>query len=197
VTPLPFAWPYWLIFWPTVVWGFTIESRYLRRAMKAGGGRRDSKDAGSMWVVVIGNNIGSFIGFWLAFRAPRAALPQPLLWFWIGVAAFVAGSLLRRHCFRILGQYFTFDVQTSEAQPVIETGAYRWIRHPSYTGGVLMFAGIGLALGNWASLAVLVGTLLVGYAYRVRMEERALLATMGERYADYMRRTKRFVPFLF
>lgn len=193
--PLPFVWPYWLVFWGVFIWAFGIESVYMRRALSAGGDRRKG-DAGSMWVVVVANNISTFVAILIAFRLQAATLPYTLAFFWVGLAVLIAGSLLRRHCFKMLGQYFTYDVQVGAEQPVIERGAYRWVRHPSYTAGILMFLGIGLALGNWVSLTLLLATVVAAYAYRVRVEERALLASMGDRYAAYVKRTRRFIPFV-
>jgi protein-S-isoprenylcysteine O-methyltransferase Ste14 len=97
----------------------------------------------------------------------------------------------------MLGLYFTGNVKVVADQKVIQQGAYRWVRHPSYTGGMLMYLGTGLALTNWLSALILTALGAAGYAYRVRVEERALARTLGERYQDYMRRTKRFVPFVF
>lgn len=193
--PLAFVFPYWLLFWATFVWVFGAEGRYMRRAVAEGGGRT-AKDGGSMWLVVLGNYVGTIAGFVAAFRVRDAAMPHPLAMFWLGIAVLISGSLLRRHCFRVLGEYFTYDVQTRAEQPVIETGAYRWVRHPSYTGGILMFAGLGVALGNWASLAIFVVTVLAVYAYRVKKEEQVLVAELGHRYREYMARTKRFIPFV-
>jgi protein-S-isoprenylcysteine O-methyltransferase Ste14 len=84
-----------------------------------------------------------------------------------------------------------------DGQTVIQEGAYRWVRHPSYTGGMLMYLGTGLALTNWLSAVILTAMGAAGYAYRVHVEERALATTLGEQYQDYMRRTKRFLPFVF
>ena len=58
-----------------------------------------------------------------------------------------------------------------------------------------VFLGIGLALANWISLVVLVGAVSAVDGYRVGVEERALLATIGDPYRRYMSRTKRFVSF--
>jgi protein-S-isoprenylcysteine O-methyltransferase Ste14 len=80
---------------------------------------------------------------------------------------------------------------------VIEIGAYRWVRHPSYTGGILMYLGTGIALTNWLSAIMMSVAGAVGYVYRVHVEERALEANLGGRYQEYMRRTKRFIPFVF
>lgn len=191
--PLPFVLPYALIFWLLMWWSFGMESRFMRGAVKSGG-HRSSEDAGSMWVVVIGNQLASLLAFYAGFRFRQFAMPHPLAMFWIGVWVLIAGTLLRRHCFAVLGEYFTFDVRVREQQPVIQSGAYRWVRHPSYTGGVLMFAGVGLAIGNWLSFALMTATILAVYVYRVRVEERALVERIGEPYREYMRRTKRFIP---
>lgn len=106
------------------------------------------------------------------------------------------GSLLRRYCWRTLGEYFTGDVQARAGQPVIRTGPYRMVRHPSYTGGMMMFIGIGLALGNWFSVALLTVATIAAYGYRVAIEERALLDTLGESYGSYMKERKRFIPYI-
>jgi protein-S-isoprenylcysteine O-methyltransferase Ste14 len=56
---------------------------------------------------------------------------------------------------------------------------------------------LGLALANWASLVALPDCGLAGLLYRVRVEERALTEALDWPYVDYMRRTKRFITFLF
>ena len=106
------------------------------------------------------------------------------------------GSLLRRYCWRVLGEYFTGDVTAKPDQPVITSGPYRLVRHPSYTAGMMMFIGVGLALGNWVSLALLTIATIATYSYRVAIEERALLETIGEPYRSYMRERKRFIPYI-
>jgi protein-S-isoprenylcysteine O-methyltransferase Ste14 len=113
-----------------------------------------------------------------------------------GTILLLGGSLLRRLCWRTLGAYFTGDVQARSDQPVIDRGPYRWVRHPSYTGGILMFTGVGVALSNWLSIAVLVMTSIGVYSYRVHVEERALLEALGAAYAAYMKRTTRYIPFI-
>jgi protein-S-isoprenylcysteine O-methyltransferase Ste14 len=61
----------------------------------------------------------------------------------------------------------------------------------------MMFMGIGLALGSWLSLVIFWLEIFIVYSRRVRVEEKALLDTLGEPYRAYMRRTRRFIPFLF
>jgi protein-S-isoprenylcysteine O-methyltransferase Ste14 len=61
---------------------------------------------------------------------------------------------------------------------------------------MIMFIGIGLALGNWFSLVLLMIATIATYSYRVVVEERVLLATIGEPYGNYMKERKRFIPYV-
>ena len=194
--PLPFAWPYWLPFWIVYVWAFAPEFAIIRRAsknIKSG----QSKDKGSMGVIMALMQVGIMSAFILAFVPPlQMPANERVVCFWIGLALLVTGSALRRYCWRLLGEFFTGDVNVRPDQPVIQKGPYRFVRHPSYSAGIVMTAGLSLALGTW--LGVIIGTIttVIAYAYRIHVEEHALVETIGEPYADYMRHSKRLVPFV-
>jgi len=197
MTPLLFVWPYWLVFWPVVIWAFSPEFRIVRKAQEPAS-QAGSPDAGSYRVIIAGGGIAILLAFPLAWvhalRVPAALAP---LVFGIGVATIIAGSLLRRHCFRLLGASFTGDVRARPDQPIVTTGAYALLRHPSYTAGILLNVGIGLALGSWASTVVLGIAAFAVYAYRIAVEERALLAVVGEPYREFMRTRRRLIPFIY
>ena len=194
--PLPFVWPYALVFWAIYVWAFLPEWKVVRGG-REGAKDANSKDSGSLKVIVAGMWVALLIAYPLAFVK---AWSFPHRWqlplFVVGVLLIVLGSVLRRYCWRTLGEYFTGDVKAKPDQPVITTGPYRWVRHPSYTAGMMMFIGIGLALGSWFSFALLTIATIATYAYRVAVEERVLLATIGEPYRSYMKERKRFVPYI-
>lgn len=116
--------------------------------------------------------------------------------FIVGVLMVFLGSVIRRYCWPTLGQYFTGDVKAKTDQPVIRSGPYRFVRHPSYTAAMIMFTGIGLALGNWVSLVLITIATIAAYSYRVAVEERALLGAIGEPYRAYMKERKRFIPYV-
>lgn len=97
----------------------------------------------------------------------------------------------------MLGSSFTGAVTARADQPVVDRGAYRWIRHPSYVAGTIMVVGLGVALGNALSASCLALVCAIVYGYRVRVEERALLGSIGEPYRAYMARTRRFIPYVF
>ncbi len=195
VRPLVYTWPY-LLFWVVAIWVFMPEVTLTQRS-RASAASPDSPDRGSMKVIVVGGQIAMWLavltsGFGPTLMPPEWRVPAV----WIGAALMVSGSLLRRHCWRMLGEFFTGDVKARADQPVIDHGAYRWVRHPSYTGGLLIFTGLGVAFGNWLSLALLVSSTIAVYIYRVRVEEQALVETIGEPYARFMATRKRFIPFV-
>ncbi len=194
--PLPFVWPYALVFWAVYAVSFLPEWRVVQGGAE-GVKRADSKDSGSLQVLLGAMGIAVFLAFALSFVA---SWRFPLTWqpwaFAAGTALMFLGSLLRRYCFRTLGQYFTGDVRAAPGQPVIRTGPYRLIRHLSYTAGTMMFTGIGLALGSWFSFVLLTIGAIATYWYRVVIEERVLVETIGEPYRSYMKESKRFVPYV-
>jgi len=131
-------------------------------------------------VIVLGGSIAAAIAFPLAW-VPSLRLSTALdpAVFVIGVATVVAGSVLRRHCWRLLGASFTGDVRAHPDQPIVTTGAYALVRHPSYSAGILINTGIGLALGSWASTAVLALASFAVYSYRIAVEEHTASSGRG------------------
>jgi protein-S-isoprenylcysteine O-methyltransferase Ste14 len=146
----------------------------------------------------MGQSLAFFASFPLAWvRSLQFAPEHQRAALAVGIALIVAGALLRRHCWRMLGASFTGDVRASADQAVVNRGAYRLLRHPSYTGGTMLNAGVGIALGSWASALLLTVASLAVYMYRIAVEERALVAAIGEPYREFMRTRKRLIPFLY
>lgn len=192
--PLPFVWPYAAAFWLVFLWAFWPEFAIVRRGRKA----QTATDSKSLQVILLGMNL-AYLGAFPLARLPALRFPAPLQVgvFWTGVAMLVGGSLLRRHCWRLLGDSFTGDVRVRPGQPVVDRGAYALLRHPSYTAGIILNAGMGVALGSWGSALLLTATSFAVYGYRIRVEERALLTAIGEPYRAFMRTRKRLIPFLY
>ncbi len=156
------------------------------------------RDRGSRFVLLAGLGAGLFLGIFSSFIARQLAIPwDRTLLFGTGIFLILAGVGFRWYAIQILGKYFTPSVSIQAGQTVVEDGPYRLIRHPSYTGALVTFLGIGLALSNWLSLAFILLGAGLGYSYRVQVEEQALVEALGQPYLDYMRRTKRFIPFVF
>ncbi len=153
-------------------------------------------DRGSQFVVRIGVGLGVLGAIASVHVVPAAKIEPEALAACLGLLVLWCGVVLRLWCFHTLGTYFTFTVQTSSDQPIITSGPYRVLRHPSYAGILLAFCGVGFFIDNWLSvLSIAVGTVL-GLAYRIRVEERAMTAEMGERYRTFAASRKRLVPFV-
>lgn len=180
-----------LFFGTLVVW-VAIELRQgLRRRTGA-----TNRDRGSRLVLGLCWLGGILMAALARSRLSAAAFPEGAVTFGVGLSVIWAGVGLRWWSFRTLGRYFTFEVMTSSDQPVIAAGPYRVLRHPSYAGLLLIFAGIGILSANWLSLAALILLPLLGLLNRIRVEEAALTATLGDAYRSYAAGRKRLIPCL-
>lgn len=118
-------------------------------------------------------------------------------YFSAGILLMVAGVVFRWYSIRMLGKYFTLRLTIQPGQTVVEDGPYRLIRHPSYSGALITMLGLGLVLNNWMRVIVMLIAGFVGYSYRVKVEEDILVTALGEPYRDYIKRTKRFIPYIY
>jgi len=175
--------------------GLVLATREIlvRRYLGAGGAVRSETDSiRVLWLATV-----PFTG--VAVVVPFTGVANaatPAAWFWGGVATMLVGYVVRLAALLTLGETFTQHVALQADHEVIDSGPYRWVRHPAYTGAVVSYVGIGLALGNWLSLLVTTGSALVGYGYRVVVEER-FLRTELEGYEAYLEATPdRLIPFV-
>jgi protein-S-isoprenylcysteine O-methyltransferase len=181
-----------LVPWVLVVMMFALEI-YAGRLRRSEVQARDGGSLLVLYALIAG-------GYWVAFSLlsyGRAPGPRFGDWSaWAGGVVGVAGVALRLWSVITLGQYFTYVVKVTPDQKVVDTGPYRLIRHPSYSGGLLIGIGIGLSMGYAATVSVIGATSLLAYLIRIGVEERALAETIGEPYRVYMARTRRLIPFV-
>jgi protein-S-isoprenylcysteine O-methyltransferase Ste14 len=171
----------------------SVDIRTFKR-LRAGIQRQDKGSHVVLLVLVV---FGVLLGLLLAFKVQVFAITSGNVFlFWLGLLLIYAGMALRFYAIAVLGTFFTTTVAIAPEQPVIEAGPYRLIRHPSYTGYLITLLGLGLSLTNWLSLLVIMGCALLGVSYRIHVEEHVLKAQLGQRYQEYMRRTKRLIPFV-
>jgi protein-S-isoprenylcysteine O-methyltransferase Ste14 len=127
--------------------------------------------------------IGSWVGGWFPG--------------WLGVTLMVVGMALRFWAAKVLGKFYTRTLLTTSDQRIVEEGPYRLLRHPGYSGSLLVWIGAGLAAANWIIFAIITLVMLISYIYRMRTEETMLAAQFGQVYRDYIQRTRRIIPFLY
>jgi protein-S-isoprenylcysteine O-methyltransferase Ste14 len=155
-----------------------------------------SQDRGSKVILIAGvwATVAAGISIGMAFPATAISGARDGI-FVVGLLVMLVGLVLRWYSIFALGRSFTVDVATRPGQQVVASGPYRWVRHPSYTGGLLTVFGVLLCCVNWLSFFAF-AIAIAGYAYRIRVEEAALAEGLGDEYRDYMRRTRRLIPFI-
>ena len=181
-----------IAFW--VLFGLFAVGEYamrFRSGFNRGGNKVERWSLLVVLVTVIGGMLGGLsLAHWHAASDGGAGWPL----FVVGLTLMAAGIVVRQWAIFVLGRFFTVDVCIHPGQTVVERGPYRWVRHPAYTGLVLFFVGVGLALSNWASLLVLALVPTLGLLVRIHSEERALLAGLGEDYRRYAATHSRLFP---
>jgi protein-S-isoprenylcysteine O-methyltransferase Ste14 len=115
----------------------------------------------------------------------------------VGFGLIVLGLIIRWIAMFTLRRSFTTDVSIRSNQELVIRGIYRFVRHPSYTGSLLSFAGLALSFASWVSLAVILIPITVAFLYRIRVEETVLAEHFGIEYAEYRKRTRRLLPLIY
>ena len=114
--------------------------------------------------------------------------------FYLGIAIILLGIIVRQWSIAVLGRFFSPTIGVQEGQKVVEAGPYRLVRHPAYTGVLLILVGVGLAFQSLAAVLVMLLMFSVAYGHRINEEEQVLVSELGEEYVKYMKRTKRLIP---
>jgi protein-S-isoprenylcysteine O-methyltransferase Ste14 len=181
-----------IAFW--TLFGLFALGEYVMRfrsGFNRGGKRAERWSLLVVVAAVVGGMLGGLqLAHWQAASIGAARWPL----FVVGLALMAIGVLVRQWAILVLGRFFTVDVRVHPNQTVVDRGPYRWVRHPSYSGLVLFFAGVGLAVSNWASLIVLALVPTAGLLVRIHSEERALIAGLGEQYRRYAATRRRLFP---
>jgi len=115
----------------------------------------------------------------------------------LGITLLLAGVVIRWAAIYTLGKYFTGVVMIKDDHRIIQSGLYKHLRHPAYTGTLVGHLGFGLSFTNWFGIAFSTVPYLVAAVYRMHVEEQALKDSFGEEYVRYAERTKRLIPKLY
>jgi protein-S-isoprenylcysteine O-methyltransferase Ste14 len=130
----------------------------------------------------------------VARRLPGRPLPRPATA--IGLAAQAAGTAIRAWSMHTLGASYTRTLRTEGGvQPVVDSGPYRWVRHPGYAGSLLIWTGFATSTRSAPVVALTTALLGIAYARRITAEEQLLRRDLPG-YAAYCARTRRLVPLL-
>jgi protein-S-isoprenylcysteine O-methyltransferase Ste14 len=181
-----------VVFFVTAGGWEALEISLVVRDRARGKGTTD-RDRGTRlvnFVVIVGTLVAA--GVLTAVRPLRTPAPNGVMA--AGVLVMWSGLGLRLWSISVLGQAFRTTVEVDPEQHVVRSGPYRLLRHPSYTGLLVIVAGFGLGLGDWLSLAVCLVVPSLAIVRRIRVEETEMVGVLGDAYRDYQSRTKRLIP---
>lgn len=180
-----------------IVWiTWALSEVLLAILVRSGKNDKKGHDKGSLaliWIIIIlaifsANVIASnFI-----ISISNSVIPP-----YIGLAIIVIGIIVRFYAIWSLGRLFTVNVTIREGHSIKKDGIYRIVRHPSYSGALISFAGFGISLNNWISLFTIVILVTAAFIYRIRIEEKLLIAQFGDDYLDYKMESYYLIPWIY
>jgi protein-S-isoprenylcysteine O-methyltransferase Ste14 len=140
------------------------------------------------------------VGYTLSFYFAATRIGRIYHWnafFAIGAVMIIVGLIIRITAIMTLKEHFTYTVTKIENHELIESGLYKSIRHPGYLGQMIVIIGTSVSLSNWLSILFMIIPVVFGFIYRINVEESFMIEQMGEKYADYQKRTKRLIPAIY
>jgi protein-S-isoprenylcysteine O-methyltransferase Ste14 len=174
-----------------------LTLRVRDRARGTGGTRRDRGTRALTFALIVvavvaADALASVIGKHSPLRIPGAGSHGwPII---AGLVIIWLGLVIRVWAVVVLGRSFRTTVEVEAGQAVVTRGPYRWVRHPSYTGLMLIAAGFGLAFGTWPGLVLCLVLPAFALLRRIQVEETELTQVLGDPYRAYRDRTKRLIP---
>ncbi|MCX5801608.1 MAG: isoprenylcysteine carboxylmethyltransferase family protein [Candidatus Eisenbacteria bacterium] len=164
---------------------------FLKRANRK---EAEVKDRGSMpllWIVIVLSLMLAIGSEWVTVARMHITA---LLYYALTIGLTIVGLTIRWYSIITLGRLFTVDVAIQRNHELIERGPYKYVRHPSYTGLLIAFVGLGVFFANWLSILFLVVPITFAILNRIVKEEKALREALGPSYSAYCARTKRLIP---
>ncbi len=113
----------------------------------------------------------------------------------IGLAICFVGASIACWSRFLLGKNWSVSVQKKENHELVQHGIYSVLRHPIYTGLVLLFAGNALIVGDYRGIIAVI-IVFVSFLLKLKKEEKILTEIFGSQYADYKDKTKALIPFV-
>ena len=161
---------------------------FFKARRRAAGQKKVVRATASRWGIVL-QSIGSLLIYPVG---ATKSVPSLVISMLLGPLSVALGWAAVRH----LGKQWRFEAALSEDHELIQTGPYRWIRHPIYASMLCLFLEVGSAWTWWPMLAAGLIVFLAGTEIRVRAEDRLLAERFGDRFSAYHSRVHAYIPFV-
>jgi len=178
----------------SIIWFISeiILSRMLR--VKDTQENHDKSSLKIIWITII---VSIFLGIALSNTKLLISHSQALNFHNAGIFLIVIVLVVRWIAILTLKKSFTVQVAVSENQQIVQSGIFKYIRHPSYLGSLISFFGLALVFNNRLTLIIIFIPIMLAFLYRIRLEERVLNETLGSQYTEYAKRTRKLIPFIY
>ena len=182
-----------LIYFLGVVIVYWIRGIKFWRPRAKGEMLREEKNDWSFWLIVVGM-IAAFYLPALEYLLFTATLPRTVSLQAAGLLFIFLGSMLFIWARRALGRFYSGHLSVLEGQPLVQSGPYRFIRHPAYAGDLLIMLGLAVGYSSLAGFAAILFVLLPSVVYRIRVEDKLLSEHFGATFIEYANRVARLMP---
>jgi len=176
----------------SILWGVWEQGLAVHNRHRMGDQAHET-DRGSFLWISISVSVGMTMAAMFAFSG-IGTLRHPRSWELAGILVIALGFWIRIHAMGTLARHFTHRVTILQDHVLIRDGLYRYVRHPSYAGQILILIGLGTMLANGFALLAAPLFTTVALLLRIAVEERTLSEHFREAYEDYRRSTWRLLP---
>jgi protein-S-isoprenylcysteine O-methyltransferase Ste14 len=183
--------------WQLLYWGWVASEVIVGVGTRTKHSTGKVHDRGSLlllWIVILASITACI---WISEATPPNMFGGAHALKVAGLVVLAIALVIRWSAILTLGKSFSSNVAIHDSQKINRSGLYRFVRHPSYLGLLLVFLAIGLHSRNWLSFAIVLIPTTAALLYRIHVEESALRTAFGQEYVDYSKVTKRLVPGLF
>ncbi|NOZ87387.1 MAG: isoprenylcysteine carboxylmethyltransferase family protein [Deltaproteobacteria bacterium] len=150
---------------------------------------------------------GSFVVGWLGHAVTFLvtvgdyfhfhSIKWSMAWLVAGIILVIIGQTIRIAAIRTLGRFFTPTVRVHSGHKVVKNGPYAYVRHPSYTGLLLLNLGYVTMFASIFGYVAFILFNVPAIINRIQVEEKALVRKLGNDYKAYRRHVKRLIPYLY
>lgn len=155
------------------------------------------QDRGTLRWINIAIYLSMPLAVWLSMQR-IGRFPPEMLWVrWMGLALIIGGLVIKWGAVFQLKKQFTVDIAIVSGHRLVCDGLYSRLRHPSYFGALMAFAGLGVALGNACSIAALLAPITLAFLFRIHVEEIILSKAFPDKYPAYRRSSWALIPFIY
>ena len=185
------------IVWLVLIYGWVASEIFIGISKRTKRSGVNVRDRGSLLILWIGITLGVTASSLIGQTKPPNMFGGAYWSKLVSAILMVVGLGIRWRAIVSLGKSFSSNVAIQEKQKLTSTGLFRFVRHPSYLGLLLVFLAVALHSDNWIGFAVALVPTTAALLYRIHVEEAALIEAFGQEYAAYCRHTKRLIPGLY